>query len=142
MSSTNTNISKVSFLYRCMALSYDLILLICLYICATFLIVMLNKASIPAGNIYYRLFLLFITYLFFTFFWYKYNQTTGMLAWKIKLVSITGGKPSFTQVSLRFILAIFTNLIFGIGILWALFDRNNLALYDHLSKTKLIKISK
>ncbi len=74
---------------------------------------------------------------FFSAFWLKSGQTLGMQAWRIKLVRIDGGKPSFAQALLRCFGAAVSAGCLGMGYLWKLVDRNNRYWHDYLSGTEL-----
>lgn len=75
---------------------------------------------------------------FYTYFWRKGNQTTGMRAWRVKIQSEDGNTPNITQCLLRLITA---------PIAWPLFftafsNAERQWLHDKLSKTQLILLEK
>ena len=82
-----------------------------------------------------------VSYGYFAGFWLKGNQTPGMKPWKIRLESSDGNMPVLKQVTLRFIAALLSWLIAGLGFLWILVDRDKRSLHDHLSGTRLIRIT-
>ncbi|MDP1897905.1 MAG: RDD family protein, partial [Sulfurimicrobium sp.] len=65
------------------------------------------------------------------------GQTLAMKTWHLRLVSADGAPLTRRRAILRFALALPSTLL-GIGILWALFDRERLFLHDRLAKTKII----
>lgn len=79
---------------------------------------------------------------FFTAFWLKSGQTLGMQAWRIKLQSFDGNKPSLGQALLRCFGATLSAGCLGLGYLWRLVDRNGLYWHDYLSKTELLLLPK
>jgi len=86
---------------------------------------------------------LFISiFLFFGFFWTRSGQTIGMMAWRIRIQSKTGHSISWMQALIRFMTAIFSAAIAGIGYLWMLFNDEQLSLHDKLSNTDLPKATK
>ncbi len=75
---------------------------------------------------------------FYIWFWTRRGQTLGMIAWKIKVVSITGETISTTQALIRFLAAWPAFFIFGLGYLWLYIDRDGDTLHDKLSKSKVV----
>jgi uncharacterized RDD family membrane protein YckC len=59
-----------------------------------------------------------------------------MRAWRTSLLRADGGMPTATDALLRLGLAALTLLPAGAGLLWVLFDRDGLAWYDRLSRTR------
>ena len=80
--------------------------------------------------------------LFFGWFWRRSGQTLGMQAWRIKIESIDGGKPSWSQVLIRLIGAELSLTLFGMGYIWIAFDSEKRAWHDIWSKTRLIRVPK
>lgn len=78
--------------------------------------------------------------LYFVWFWSRRRQTLAMRTWKIELRSANGGTAAIDQMLLRFMLAWPSIFCFGIGILWAVFDRDRQFLHDRLSGTRLVFI--
>jgi uncharacterized RDD family membrane protein YckC len=60
-----------------------------------------------------------------------------MKTWHLRLVSADGSPLTLRQAILRFVFALPGTLL-GIGILWALFDRERQFLHDRLARTKII----
>ena len=75
---------------------------------------------------------------YFLWYWSHGGQTLAMQTWKIVLVSRNGGKPTREQLILRYLLSWPSLLLYGAGILWALFDRENQFLHDRLAGTRII----
>lgn len=85
--------------------------------------------------------LMLVLLLYFGWFWLHGGQTLAMKTWKFRLVPANGefGQGlAFWQVLLRFLLA-WPSVGLGIGILWALFDRDRQFLHDRLAGTRLIR---
>ena len=82
---------------------------------------------------------LFVVFgIYFTWFWAK-GQTLAMKTWHIRLSTRTGQTVRPPQAVLRFVLCWPSIGVFGIGILWALIDRDRQFLHDRLAGTRLIK---
>lgn len=93
---------------------------------------------IESGNIFYNVFLILLAYLYFCWHWLNGRQTLGMRSWKIEVINETDSTLNYKQASLRYFAALLSLLLLGLGFIWALFDKEKLALHDRLSKTKLI----
>tara|TARA_B110000014_G_C20108764_1_gene583614 strand:- start:1295 stop:1645 length:351 start_codon:yes stop_codon:yes gene_type:complete len=86
-----------------------------------------------------QIYLYLIIQFFFVWFWVKNGETLGMKTWKIKIVNEDGNKISYKQGVTRFNVAIISLLIFGLGFLIAIFNKERKCLHDIISKTILIK---
>jgi uncharacterized RDD family membrane protein YckC len=127
------------FLVRLAALLYDLLLLIAIFFVATAILLPLNsgEAATPSQLIYYRIYLVCISFAFYGWFWTHGGQTLGLKAWKIKVLTLDEKPISWKQAAYRFLAAAFSWGIFGMGFVWILFDKNKLSWHDRLSKTAL-----
>jgi len=75
-----------------------------------------------------------ISFFYFAYFWTKKGQTPGMKVWKIKAITHHGSLMSWKNALYRYVFS-----IFGLGLIWILFDKQKLALQDRLSNTHLIQ---
>jgi len=80
--------------------------------------------------------------LFYGWFWRRSGQTLGMQAWRLRLESIDGGRPSWLQVVIRLIGAELSLTCFAMGYVWILFDPQQRAWHDIWSKTRLVRLPK
>jgi len=71
--------------------------------------------------------------------WRYGGMTMGMRAWKIRLISEDGGPVSWPACLLRYLVALVSLSVFGLGILWALVDRKKRCWHDLAAHTLLIK---
>lgn len=99
---------------------------------------MARKAALPGPLLWLHVFIVLLAY--FGWLWKRSGQTLAMQTWKIKLVSANGMPLTTRQIFLRFCLAWPSLLGGGIGILWALFDRDRQFLHDRLAGTRLIRL--
>lgn len=93
----------------------------------------------PEWLLWLHVFLVLLAY--FVWFWRKSGQTLAMQTWKIKIVGddcATG--VTLRQALLRYVLSWPSLLLFGVGILWALFDRDRQFLHDRLAGTRIVRI--
>ena len=79
---------------------------------------------------------------FYVFFWTRSGQTLGMIAWRIKLVSLQNTSITPVQALLRFLAAWPAFFMFGLGYLWLYLDPNGDALHDKLSSSKVVLLPK
>ncbi len=77
---------------------------------------------------------------FHIWFWTRSGQTLGMLAWRIRAESRTGGMMSVTQALIRFLCAWPAFLLFGLGYFWLFLDPNGDAAHDRLSDTRVVRL--
>ncbi len=142
------------------AIIYDTLLLFCVVFIAwqpmpfvTDLLSYLSHSSLYyfpydfLGNALKLGYLLGICFLFFAWFWRNGGQTLGMRAWKIKLIlSHESGEGGATDSIpwglcwLRFISAMGSWSLLGLGFLFSLVHSNKLTWHDIFSRTKLIVI--
>lgn len=131
--------SNVSLLRRLGAIAYDIFLAFSLafFIIGVVLILFFDK---QAQNDFLIFGIALITiYFYFTWSWVKGRQTLGMKAWKFQVEQNNGENITQKQAFIRFILAIVSFSVLGLGFVYQLFNKNNLALHDKYSNTRLIK---
>lgn len=63
-----------------------------------------------------------------------------MQTWKMRLVSADGEKLTKKQAALRYLYALIGIFFFGVGIFWALLDRDHQFLHDRLAGTQIIRV--
>lgn len=85
-----------------------------------------------------HLFLVLLVYS--VWFWSNGGQTLAMKTWRIRLVTRAGYPVRPTQALLRYLLCWPSFILFGIGILWALVDRDRQFLHDRLAGTRLVDV--
>ncbi len=130
--------NRPSLLRRLMAVLYDGMLLLALWMGAGMLWIALQGGeAAPANDGLFRVYLLAVAYAFFVGFWVKAGRTLGMQAWRLRVVDADGKPITVKAASHRFVTAILSWLPAGAGFLWAMLDRDGLAWHDRLSKSYL-----
>ena len=140
---------SAGLLRRLAALLYDAFLIAAIWMLLGFLLQLLvgpDTSSLVDGQVQTdpQLALILFSLMvfsssgFYIWFWCQSGQTLGMLAWRIKVQDYDGKLISIQQALLRFLLAWPAFIFFGAGYLWLLFDRNNHAIHDKLSRTKVV----
>jgi len=123
---------------RLAVIIYDLLLLIAVLFLATLILLPFQESHLFQPNSWqYSVYLLLVSFLFYGWFWTKSGQTLGLLAWKLRVADNNGQNISWQQALIRFTTAILSWGIFGLGILWVLFNKDRLTWYDIASKSRL-----
>ncbi len=77
--------------------------------------------------------------LYFVWYWAGQGQTLAMQTWRLKLVRESDGRPlGIGTASLRYVLAWPSVLCLGLGLAWALVDRDRQFLHDRLAGTRVV----
>jgi len=131
--------SDVSLLRRLGAISYDIILAFSLafFIVGAILIAFFDKQA-QTDLLMFSVYLITV-YFYFTWSWVKGRQTLGMKTWKFQIGQSNGDNITHKQAFVRFILATISFAVVGLGFVYQLFNKDNLAWHDKYSKTRLIK---
>jgi uncharacterized RDD family membrane protein YckC len=133
--------ARPSLLRYLAAVIYDFILLIAVLFFATALLLPFNDGRAIDSQIFYSLYLLLVSFLFYGWFWTHGGQTLGLRAWKIKALSNIHQPITWRQASIRFIIAIISWGCLGLGFLWVLVDKEQRSWHDLASKTVLFQES-
>ena len=140
----NKNASRLRLFAACL---YELLLLLALWMLFTWVFVRLfGDATIGNKRYALQVLLWLMTGVYFVFCWRKAGQTLATKTWKIKLVTQEGDTSqnnylSTKQAMIRYALASASMLVFGLGFVWALIDKQGLFLHDRLLKTRFIRVS-
>jgi len=128
-----------SFSRRLVCLLYELLILLALWLAAGFPFVGLTQALDPIWiRPLFQLYLLTLGGAYFVWFWTHGGQTLPMKTWRLRLVTQEGGTLGYGLAGSRYVLAVAGYLLFGLGLFWALFDRDRQFLHDRLLGTRLI----
>lgn len=146
----------VKIRHRLIAIFYDVLIVFFITVVTTFIIqqIMISSGLVPLQDVqisetetikvippnsFSILFLkslwLIVSFLYFAYYWSTRGQTPGMRVWKMKLQNQNGTLISWPQAFSRYVGA-----IFGLGLVWMIFNPDRLALQDILSKSVLIKV--
>ena len=126
---------------RLAALFYDSLLLLAIWFIATALLLPFTGGeAIESNNPLLPSYLLFISFFFYGWFWMHGGQTLGMRSWRLQLQSLRPGPLSWLQCLLRFLVAMPAGLLFGLGYLWMLIDKEKLSWHDRFSETRIVQL--
>jgi len=133
---------------RLFAIFYDCFLLVAIFFIVSMIATVLNDGkAIEPGDALYPIFVVLIfglSYLYFCWFWIHGGQSLGMKTWRVQLQNNDQGASDhgigWKTASIRFFSAIFSWGVFGLGFVWAVFDKKNRCWHDLSSKTVLIDL--
>ena len=97
-----------------------------------------NGMIFSSRQLWLHVFLLLMLYC--VWFWINGGQTLPMKTWHLRIVSAGGGgalRP--TQALLRYLAAWPSLLLGGIGIVWALVDKDKQFLHDRIAGTRIVQ---
>ncbi|MBT7307393.1 MAG: RDD family protein [Gammaproteobacteria bacterium] len=140
---TNLQLSlpAVGLMRRLFAMFYDGLLLLALLMVATAIgLTFTEGEATDAGNPLMTTWLFLVSFFYFAWPWLNTGQTLGMKTWRMQLVRIDGKPLTLWHLMLRFLSAIPSIGLGGIGLLWMLYDPNHLALHDKFSETRLVDL--
>ena len=124
--------NNVGLFKRLLINFYDVILLFAVLYFFTIPIILFTQGNAVLNSYLYQLYLILIVFLYYAWFWKKYNQTLGMRIWKVKIYSRCSFDISYLQSFVRIIVA-----LIGGHLLLIFYSES---LQDKLSKTYLERI--
>lgn len=90
----------------------------------------------PSGAFLW-LYLFLVLGIYFVWHWHG-GQTLPMRTWRLRIVMADGTRPPAMRLMLRYSLAWLSIGFFGLGLLWALVDRDRQFLHDRLAGTCIV----
>jgi uncharacterized RDD family membrane protein YckC len=125
---------------RLAALTYEFILLFALVFIAGYLFIALARdAQHGLLRALFQIYLLTVCGIYFVYCWSRSGQTLPMKTWGLRVQTLGGGKLSVGRAALRYLLAV-PSVGSGLGLVWALVDRDGQFLHDRLAKTRIVKL--
>jgi len=131
---------------RLAALVYDLFPLIGLWMLTVFVCLFAAGRHYDpahpqwAQRLGLQLALFIVTAGYFVISWARIGQTIGMRAWRLKLVRENGDRLGALLALARFLLALLSLAVAGIGFWWALFDARKRTLHDRVCGTAMLRL--
>jgi uncharacterized RDD family membrane protein YckC len=83
-----------------------------------------------------------VTGLYATLSWRRGGQTLGMRPWRLQVTTPDGTPPTRRQLWLRYSVGTVSLLLGGLGLWWALIDRQRLSWHDRASGTQVRRLPK
>ena len=122
---------------RCLAYLIDFLICI-LFLCIVY--ILLKKVDICLSAIWWQAIYVVFTILYFALFEGSYLQASmGKMFEGIVVTDICGNKITFSRSIIRYLLIIFGNAAFLIGLLFIVFGKNKQGFHDILTNTLVIK---
>jgi uncharacterized RDD family membrane protein YckC len=117
---------------------YEALLLLGLFVVMIVPLVLLAAAAnvLVPGSIM-RVYVFLCLAMYFIWHWHG-RQTLAMRTWKLQIATPTSVVPPPWRLALRYVLAWPSLAVLGVGIVWALFDRDRQFLHDRLAGTRII----
>lgn len=139
-----TNYPTAGLLHRLLAMAYDALVLLALYIILGGLLFtaltqvsgseeMLRASPAQAATIFYT-----ITFLYYMHSWRRGGQTIGMKAWRLYLTTEDNSPVRLSHCILRSGAGFFSLGIVGLGYFWMLIDKRQRTWHDIASLTRVI----
>ena len=126
---------------RFAAILYDGMLLFGVLFFASLLVMaFVDEPANLASHLWYQLYLVGVCYLYFAYAWTQSGQTLGLKTWKLRVQQPDGKNITWIQSLMRFVGAIVSWSVFGLGFFWILVDKNNMAWHDKWSRTEIIQL--
>lgn len=133
-------VSNAGPLVRLAAFAYDSLLMLALWFVVGGVFVAANGGEWNANSTPFVRSLMFLIWVWFNLhFWRRGGQTLGMRSWRLRLLSTTGKPLTYTQCLLRLVMAVPSFVIFLLGYLWVLVDKDKLTWHDKYSETRVIR---
>lgn len=120
---------------------YDALLLFSLLFVGSFLVLPFTSGeAVASDNVIYPSMLFAACYGYFVWQWMHGGQTLGMRAWQCRVEANDHQALSLRAATLRFFLAVLSLALLGLGVFMALTRKDNMALHDLYSDTRLVYI--
>lgn len=124
---------------RLLSLAYEALMLAAVLLAGGFTFMAFAGRMEPVlARPVFQIFLLLLAGTYFAWQWHHGGQTLPMKTWRIRLVTAAGGPLTLRHAVCRFVLAAAGTPLFGVGILWAFFDRDRQFLHDRLAGTRIV----
>lgn len=139
MNNQEMNMVAPSLIKLGACLLYELLTVIAIvFVSAGLFLWIAGDATHGAKRMLLQIFLWLTVGAYFVWCWRKSGRTLAMQAWKFKLIGDDKQLLSFKIAALRYVLATLGMVLFGLGFLWAIVDRQHLFLHDRLLKSRIV----
>ncbi len=138
MNNTSLPLCRPNFFRWLAVIFYDMLILFSILFLAALIAVIINDGkAISQGNVFFIIYLVLVSGLFYCWFWTHGGQTIGMRAWKVSLRSGEHNSVSWRQAIVRFATALISWLPLGLGFWWQYFGSKRKSWPDMVSGTYL-----
>ena len=124
---------------RLLSLIYESLILAALLLVGALPVIVLARAWDHAtARAMLQIWLLLLCGLYYVWHWVSSGQTLPMKTWRLRLVARDGSPVTVARATLRYVLALASTFMLGLGFVWALIDRDRCFLHDRLAGTRII----
>ena len=124
---------------RLLVMVYDAVIMLGLLVLGSALALPFGDTQKMAfQDFWFTLWLVLVCFAYLGGCWHYGGMTLGMRAWRVNLESSDGEIISWPRCLLRFIVGGVSLATFGLGFVWALFDRKNRGWHDIAGHTVLV----
>lgn len=102
--------------------------------------VVLSRFGLQLSGKLLWLHVMLVLMVYFIWCWLNGGQTLPMKTWKLQLISADGGSLRPLQALLRYLAAWPSISLCGLGLLWAIIDKDKQFLHDRLAGTRIIDL--
>ena len=99
----------------------------------------MHRLAIAFQDPFYTAYLILVWFTYLVWCWHKGGMTLGMRAWHVCITDETGGRPGLKRCVVRFLAAIPSTALAGLGFFWSLIDSDNRTWHDKASRTRLLR---
>jgi len=139
---SETTLSTPGFWRRLVCLLYEALILLAVIFIASFIFhLIFRDTQATYFKPLYQFYLLVIMGYYFIWFWTHGGQTLAMQTWKMRVVTVEHKILDKRKAMIRYLLAVTGISFLGIGLIWALIDREHQFLHDRLTGTRIIKVN-
>ncbi len=89
----------------------------------------------------FQIYLFLMIGLYFVWSWHNRGETLAMKAWKLRIAAADGSRITLRQAMLRYVWAWPCLALGGVGIAYALLDRERQFLHDRLARTRVLLVT-
>ena len=90
----------------------------------------------------HQAFMLLLIAFYYVWSWYRGGHTIGMRAWRLRVRMADGGALDLRTAALRFAASLLSVAVFGLGLIWALFDPQRRMWHDRIAGTVVVVVPK
>lgn len=134
-----SSIEQASLPRRLAALVYDGMILTAVLFGVGAAGVALNHGEAVSGPLFESA-LFIAVFLFNAYFWTRSGQTLGMMAWRLRVQTVEGYSLSWMHSLKRFLVAIISLALGGMGYWWMLLNDEKLTWHDMASNTRVVRL--
>lgn len=149
------NLPIAGVLRRFAALVYDAFLLFGLMVAPLFILTAVRSPTADLHNSgvahdlpsiapkpFLLAYMIVVVVGFYCYFWHRSGQTLAMQAWRIRVDSVSGGRPSWRQCVIRAAVGLVSLLCAGLGYWWIWVDKERASWHDRASGTRVVVLPK